>query len=440
VKYAEFETRYSEVRRDLDLLLADLVNRLRGALEELNEQRAKRGLPKEFFRIKLNDFRVKECSALYKKINADSKLQIDQAFNPGHVRDLLGARIVCYNLCDVRSLVESLKKGTFAGLDYAEPPAGEKNWIDRPQEPSGYRAWHGDVKWYIHGKPYWAELQIRTYLQDAWATFVHDDLYKGFLGALPEELASRPRDMSDLLYSVDQVADRFRAQLVSAKIPGQDRIRTLEAVSNAMYALTAFAQEPQNYAEVVRNDRYVVSDTALFDFTIQSTCRRKARFRFAMGGDTENTNCKNVELYRLDAEGRETRVPGSQFTVQRQVRPNRGVTVLSREPASTLHHYRVTCEWNGVFDRVVEYLWCPWVTCYQGAVLSSYTLRIDFDEEPTNAPRLFPITRYKGIDDMLTQYLAGNGDALTKLFRSGKISYEIEYKPLEDDLLCFFVR
>ncbi len=130
-----------------------------------------------FFRVRLHEGRVKEANSLFRKIQSDKNLDFNNVFLPGHVRDLIGVRIVCHNLRDVEKIAELIVTAKWGELNHVGPYEPKK-WLKESNPESGYRGEHIDVRWKFNdkGKYYHAEIQIRTLLQDAWATFMHDDI------------------------------------------------------------------------------------------------------------------------------------------------------------------------------------------------------------------------------------------------------------------------
>jgi|SRR5208337_776662 len=104
------------------------------------------------------------------------------------IKDLIGARIVCWFMDDCYNIVDSVMQSTLL------TPRGEsgfslRDYIKNPQD-AGYRGIHFymDIKYdsvqLVDGQvrlvpqDMLCEIQVRTKLQDAWADLTHDFLYK----------------------------------------------------------------------------------------------------------------------------------------------------------------------------------------------------------------------------------------------------------------------
>lgn len=123
-------------------------------------------------------------------------------------QDLVGLRLVCHNLQDVRRAADVLEETlstddlTIKRLDFTVTP-----------RPSGYRAIHlvfamrlaiGKDEVEIH-----CEVQIRSLLQHSWAELSHIDVYAGDAQA-PASIERRMKRLSNLLAKADATADKIR--------------------------------------------------------------------------------------------------------------------------------------------------------------------------------------------------------------------------------------
>ncbi len=200
MEFDRFKELYEGRITQLEMELETLKSKLREGIELIQKEREAKGVPVGTFRIRLQEARVKPVKSFFDKISDDQALSFDNAFTLGHVRDLLGARLVCHNISDVLLIVDQLQRARWGDLHYVKPGKGDKLWIVTPQE-SGYRGAHVDVRWLRPGSQNdysYAELQIRTLLQDAWANFMHDDVHKADAKLLLGEESYRHfRDMSN---------------------------------------------------------------------------------------------------------------------------------------------------------------------------------------------------------------------------------------------------
>ncbi len=120
------------------------------------------------------DFRVKKISSIQKKL-VDRGYHCTLDYVDDFLSDIVGARIVCPFLSDVDSVIQSLMNHPKIKVLIS------KNYIDNPKE-NGYSSYHMivNVPVIIDGKSRYvkAEIQIRTMLQDVWASLEHKIRYK----------------------------------------------------------------------------------------------------------------------------------------------------------------------------------------------------------------------------------------------------------------------
>lgn len=138
------------------------------------------------------------------------------------VRDLLGARVVCWFLDDCYGLLNFIRTSNhFTVHDLDHLPI--RDYIKEPQS-AGYRAIHvyADVVYdSVHrevGKDavvvpeqIICEIQVRTKLQDAWADITHEFFYKARdIGVSSEDYESFLADLSERLAVEDKSFMKFR--------------------------------------------------------------------------------------------------------------------------------------------------------------------------------------------------------------------------------------
>ena len=127
--------------------------------------------------------RIKSMSSACDKLSARGyDLTLDNLKN--HVHDMVGIRIVCSFLSDVRKIVDIIKN---SGIIKVKE---ERDYITNPKD-TGYISYHMIVYVPIHldGKDEYieAEIQIRTVAMDFWASLDHKILYK-FPNDIPDEI------------------------------------------------------------------------------------------------------------------------------------------------------------------------------------------------------------------------------------------------------------
>lgn len=102
------------------------------------------------------------------------------------------------------------------------------DYIEDPQE-EGYRGVHLRTRYRVpdnshgvtlpvHDVTIPVEVQVRTFLQDAWARLTHRDIYKHG-EELPKNLRGRSQDLAEMLSSADDIAKRIRARLTEERVP-----------------------------------------------------------------------------------------------------------------------------------------------------------------------------------------------------------------------------
>ncbi len=154
------------------------------------------------------EFRLKMLDSLKRKAHEKS-IQPEQVFNK--ILDVVGIRVVVPNLSDIETLIEKIKTSSKLEFD----PSTCEDYIATPLE-SGYRAVHFVVYVEVEfkGKTYKVpcEIQVRTLLEDSWAIFVHEDIYKSS-EALPPVIQKLSRRLADHLAVMDQTAQDIRDEL-----------------------------------------------------------------------------------------------------------------------------------------------------------------------------------------------------------------------------------
>lgn len=168
-------------------------------------------------RVRLVEARIKSFESLTEKI-IRKNWPITEVWELAE--DLVGFRIVCQNLEDVYRIKDIMLSDKRLELKGAIQ--------DRIAEPdtSGYRAIQFNIvyKLKISDKaspiPITCEIQIKTMLQDSWASLVHRDIYKEG-SHLPEGVLTLSRRLSELLATADNIAQDIRDQVSSSAIISQ---------------------------------------------------------------------------------------------------------------------------------------------------------------------------------------------------------------------------
>jgi ppGpp synthetase/RelA/SpoT-type nucleotidyltranferase len=169
-----------------------LCNEIKAYVEQLCER-----LSREDFRFRLAESRTKEAPRIIKKLDRASA-GADQLYDV--VTDLIGLRVVVYNLSDVEVFKKTISEDTNC-------PLVELHFEDVKRK-SGYRALHING-WAGSPQPMGCEIQVRTALQDAWAVTSRADLYDSEedMDPLLTDLAEA---QSEIVGAVDTVFQRIR--------------------------------------------------------------------------------------------------------------------------------------------------------------------------------------------------------------------------------------
>lgn len=142
-------------------------------------------------------------SALKKLLKRGYDLTIENMIN--HVHDMVGIRIVCSFLSDVRNIVDLIKEST----DYEI--IEEKDYILNPKK-TGYISYHLRIKVPVHlnekTEYVEAEIQIRTIAMDFWATLDHKIRYK-FEDSIPEEVMNEMYNCSIDIKELDNKMEKL---------------------------------------------------------------------------------------------------------------------------------------------------------------------------------------------------------------------------------------
>lgn len=116
-------------------------------------------------------FRFKSIESLCKKLEKKN-LPNNYESAIGNIKDLIGVRIICRFLNDVYTIIDKINE--FENITIIN----KKDYIKKPKE-NGYRSYHIIVEIVNENKKsVFAEIQIRTISQNAWASLEHEMKYK----------------------------------------------------------------------------------------------------------------------------------------------------------------------------------------------------------------------------------------------------------------------
>lgn len=116
-------------------------------------------------------FRFKSIESLCKKLEKKN-LSNNYESAVKNIKDLIGVRIICRFLNDVYTIIDKINE--FENITIIK----KKDYIKKPKE-NGYRSYHIIVEIVNENKKsIFAEIQIRTISQNAWASLEHEMKYK----------------------------------------------------------------------------------------------------------------------------------------------------------------------------------------------------------------------------------------------------------------------
>lgn len=152
--------------------------------------------------------RIKSSESAIKKLEKRGyELTTDNLIN--HVHDMVGVRIVCSFLSDVKSIVKVLKTSKLFKIKE------ETDYITNPKD-SGYISYHMNVLVplrlqerveYIE-----AEIQIRTIAMDFWASLDHKLRYKQ--KDIPDNVIDEVYCCSQVIRDLDMKMEKLKQKLI----------------------------------------------------------------------------------------------------------------------------------------------------------------------------------------------------------------------------------
>lgn len=126
-----------------------------------------------------------------------------------HVHDMVGFRIVCSFLSDVKSVVKLIKKSKIFKI------RDESDYIKKPKD-SGYISYHMNVLVPVHfsrkTEYIEAEIQIRTVAMDFWASLDHKLRYK-MMDCIPDDTKQEIYDCSEVIKNLDVKMEKLHQKI-----------------------------------------------------------------------------------------------------------------------------------------------------------------------------------------------------------------------------------
>lgn len=149
--------------------------------------------------------RIKQSESIVKKLQRKMlPLNIDSA--AAQLSDMVGVRITCYYLDEIRLISDALKGHKEVRF------VKEKDYIRTPKN-SGYRSLHLIVEVPVQGvgQEQWVkvEIQIRTFAMDLWACLDHELCYK----RAREDMGEIPSDLKEYA----RLAEKVDLQMMSIR-------------------------------------------------------------------------------------------------------------------------------------------------------------------------------------------------------------------------------
>jgi ppGpp synthetase/RelA/SpoT-type nucleotidyltranferase len=219
----------------LEAALRALAERLVGAFGRLGDP--------YLVRARIGDRRVKPRTSVTRKARRKG-WTFTEALEK--CPDLVGFRVVCNNLQDIRRSADLLEES----LREEKIEVRRQDHIKKPKG-RGYRAIHLDIKLPVvvndEKVVVGCEVQIRSLLQDSWARLSRVDIYTNER-SIPRGLLDQMGRLSELLNVADGIADDIRRQ-ISRPRKGKPASKgaALSASSLAFLYRTAFGADAPDY-------------------------------------------------------------------------------------------------------------------------------------------------------------------------------------------------
>jgi len=234
-KSREEEKAYKMTHRLATLAVADLRNKISEAVGALGDP--------YLIRARLTEPRIKSRSSLIRKAQ---KFRWTFSQSVSKAQDLVGLRLVCHNLQDVRRVADLLE----LSLKTSDIKVRRDDYTTEPRQ-SGYRAIHLIFRLLVRmGRDeakLGCEIQIRSLLQDSWAELSRADVYAGE-AAVPKSIERRMLALSKLLSRADEMADKIRVDLAKPLRGRRPKAgQPLSTQSLAFLFKQRFNQDPPEY-------------------------------------------------------------------------------------------------------------------------------------------------------------------------------------------------
>lgn len=416
MNFAQFSEEYK--RR------VDLLKKAKKQLKLLLEQCLEAYQKQMFFRPRLVEARVKSPISLWDKIK-NRGLAPDDAFDTEKVTDLIGARIVCHNLLDLEEVVQTLQRNADLLRIVDKKNLGREKEINQGDK-TGYRGMHREVIWKYEDTEYVGELQIRTILQDAWASFMHDDIYEhGIRDGIPQHLPATLRSASDLFFSIDQMANALRESMSQFGISFGT---SLKWGLLGMVGWLSSDLRSSRYATIVRSDVYRIQGVdGEYDITVEQTLPpgNSRPFKIFLSGDTiAEKNASVTEV--IDLSSNENILKDrSRCRVDLNSRDLSGnlLAITDRRRRKT-HKYRIKCRWRGTFAQPLHYLHIPWRSYY--GIGGRYRLELISDRDYASEPKLYTFDEANlALDRFATDGVVPASIGVPGTFADGRHSWDL---------------
>lgn len=194
-----------------------------------------------------------ECIGKFKrKYLTEIELNGNDYLIQNHVTDLVGLRVVCLHLDDVKE-IQTLIETNFKEIDITD----KSSQLDNTEDKFGYKGLHLDLMIndqrstlpeYSKFKNITFELQVRTIIQDAWSVLDHKIKYKR---NIPVELKRRINRLSALFEVADEeflrVKGETQKEQEKAKTEIKGKTKELKDTIDVFKFLTVVQQHFPNY-------------------------------------------------------------------------------------------------------------------------------------------------------------------------------------------------
>lgn len=260
----ELRLHYNEQREWLEhRVMKNLIDLLLDARTEFSRKYQNISLPK------YPEVRVKGFAKIVEKVErktitwTPTTIFIEKAEGECEtiVNDIVAGRLVCATLKDVANLAAILMNWPNQRLSNV---SGEEKF----NEQTGYRSFHIDANLQVDQGArrlmFPVEIQIKTLLQDAWANFDHDELYKPS-DEPPLVTKEISRHVATALFAFDQIGqtirdEKLRKRPAATEVGNEETLvthRTLNYLVDQIFHVTMSEVELQKCVEQLRAFDYL---------------------------------------------------------------------------------------------------------------------------------------------------------------------------------------